>query len=180
MKKNNSLVKNVVNFSFSGPFKIIVITIIIISLIKDNTKKVAPTMDNPYPKNTIQDAIRQKINQVGQTIEMNEAIQQKQKQKLRPKKNTTMINDNLKIELTIINNSNKKVNKNKYNIIITDVKLTEDEPLTKFLLDKEIGYEITIPFASLEKDKNSFISQKSVEYQLFYKIKILGIEYDNY
>ena len=90
-----------------------------------------------------------------------------------------MLNDNLEIELKIINNSIKKSNKNTDNIIITDVKLTKDEPFTKFLLDKEIGYEITIPFARLEKDKNSTISQKSVEYQLFYRIKILGIKYDN-
>lgn len=179
MKKNNSLVKNVVNFSFSKPLNLLIVVLLIIGILKDNVKKLPATTNTTQQNNNIKEVVKEKINKIGQAIEMNEAIKQKQKEKLRSKKDITMLNDNLEIELEIINNSIKKSNKNTDNIIITDVKLTKDEPFTKFLLDKKIGYEITIPFASLEKDKNSTISQKSIEYQLFYRIKILGIKYDN-
>lgn len=180
MKKNNNLVKNVVNFSFSKPLNLLIVVLLIIGILKDNAKKLPATTNTTQQNNTtIKEVIKEKINKIGQAIEMNEAIKQKQKERLRPKKDITMLNDNLEIELEIINNSIKKVNRSKDNIIITNVKLTKDEPFTKFLLDKKIGYEITIPFASLEKDKNSTISQKSIEYQLFYRIKILGIKYDN-
>lgn len=178
MKKNNSLVKNVVNFSFSKPLNLLIVVLLIIGILKDNVKKLPATTNTTQQNNTtIKEVVKEKINKIGQAIEMSEAIKQKQKERIRPQKDITMLNDNLKIELEIINNISKKTNKD--NIIITNVKLTKDEPFTKFLLDKKIGYEITIPFASLEKDKNSDISQKSIEYQLFYRIKILGIEYDN-
>lgn len=178
MKKNNSLVKDVVNFSFSKPLNLLIVVLLIIGILKDNAKKLPATTNTTQQNNTtIKEVVKEKINKIGQAIEMSEAIKQKQKERIRPQKDITMLNDNLKIELEIINNISKKTNKD--NIIITNVKLTKDEPFTKFLLDKKIGYEITIPFASLEKDKNSDISQKSIEYQLFYRIKILGIEYDN-
>lgn len=178
MKKNNSLVKDVVNFSFSKPLNLLIVVLLIIGILKDNVKKLPATTNTTQQNNTtIKEVVKEKINKIGQAIEMSEAIKQKQKERIRPQKDITMLNDNLKIELEIINNISKKTNKD--NIIITNVKLTKDEPFTKFLLDKKIGYEITIPFASLEKDKNSDISQKSIEYQLFYRIKILGIEYDN-
>lgn len=179
MKKNNNLVKDVVSFSFSKPLGLLIIVLFIIGILKNNAKKVPIITNTTQQNNVIKETVKEKINKIGQAIEMNEVIKQKQKERLRPKKDITMLNDNLEIELEIINNSIKKVNRSKDNIIITNVKLTKDEPFTKFLLDKKIGYEITIPFASLEKDKNSTISQKSIEYQLFYRIKILGIKYDN-
>lgn len=179
MKKNNSLVKDVVSLLLSKPFSILIIILFFVVLSKSATNKIPHTTNITQPQNRLDNIVKKKLNQITQAIEMEEATKQKQKERFRAKKNITMLNDNLEIELEIINNSIKKVNRSKDNIIITNVKLTKDEPFTKFLLDKKIGYEITIPFASLEKDKNSTISQKSIEYQLFYRIKILGIKYDN-
>ena len=110
MKKNNSLVKNVVNFSFSKPLNLLIVVLLIIGILKDNAKKLPATTNTTQQNNTtIKEVVKEKINKIGQAIEMSEAIKQKQKERIRPKKNITMLNDNLEIELEIINNSIKKL-----------------------------------------------------------------------
>ena len=83
MKKNNSLVKDVVNFSFSKPLNLLIVVLLIIGILKDNAKKLPATTNTTQQNNTtIKEVVKEKINKIGQAIEMSEAIKQKQKERI--------------------------------------------------------------------------------------------------
>ena len=99
MKKNNSLVKNVVNFSFSKPLNLLIVVLLIIGILKDNAKKLPATTNTTQQNNTtIKEVLKEKINKIGQAIEMNEAIKQKQKERLGTKKGFIVVKPNCSIQ----------------------------------------------------------------------------------
>ena len=80
--------------------------------------------------------------------------------------------DEVKIEMIILNLDNQYQQSQR---ILDYIKIGNDDVLTKYLIDKKIGNEITISAKEIAKQSKDSMIGRFDNSKIFYKIKILSI-----
>ena len=80
--------------------------------------------------------------------------------------------DEVKIEMIILNLDNQYQQSQR---ILDYIKIGDDDVLTKYLIDKKIGNEITISAKEIAKQSKDSMMGRFDNSKIFYKIKILSI-----
>lgn len=165
------LYKKLTKIYTSTIFSILIIfmTLIIINLdYLKNINYINP--NNNFSISNIQNNIFNKIIRKNPKI-VNEIINNK-KSKRSNILDRVQINDNVKVEITILDNAN---NKKTNQTIISYINVDENNVFTKYLLNKKINNEIIISLGDIAMQMKDSVSKKLINSLLFYKIKIISI-----
>ena len=162
--------KKIAELFINGKFQVFFIFVFFLIIGLKHIKNDLPKINNNLSIHSIQNKLMTKIikNNPQVISELKENNSQRRSNNL----DIVQMGDEVKIEMIILNLDNQYQQSQR---ILDYIKIGDDDVLTKYLIDKKIGDEITISAKEIIKQSRDFIVGGPDNLNIFYKIKILSI-----
>lgn len=162
--------KKIAELLINGKFQVFLIFVFFLIIGLKHIKNDLPKNDKNLSIHRIQDELMTKIikNNPQVISELTENNSQRRSNNL----DIVQMGDEVKIEMIILNLDNQYQQSQR---ILDYIKIGDDDVLTKYLIDKKIGNEITISAKEIAKQSKDSMMRRFDNSKIFYKIKILSI-----
>lgn len=164
------LYKKIAELFINGKFQVFFIFVFFLIIGLRHIKNDLPKINKNLSIHSIQNELMTKIikNNPQVISELTENNSQRRSNNL----DIVQMGDEVKIEMIILNLDNQYQQSQR---ILDYIKIGDDDVLTKYLIDKKIGNEITISAKEIAKQSRDSTMGRFDNSKIFYKIKILSI-----
>lgn len=162
--------KKIAELFINGKFQVFLIFVFFLIIGLKHIKNDLPKNGKNLSIHRIQNELMTKIIKKNPQV-ISELTENNSQRKLN-NSNIVQMGDEVKIEIIILNLDNQYQQSQR---ILDYIKIGDDNVLTKYLIDKKIGDEITISAKEIIKQSRDFIVGGPDNLNIFYKIKILSI-----
>lgn len=162
--------KKIAELLINGKFQVFLIFVFFLIIGSKHIKNDLPKNGKNLSIHRIQDELMTKI--IKNNPQVISKLTENNSQRRSSNLDIVQMGDEVKIEMIILNLDNQYQQSQR---ILDYIKIGDDDVLTKHLIDKKIGNEITISAQEIAKQSRDSMMRGLDNSKIFYKIKILSI-----